>query len=115
MIVDPWAVQDHIPIWIGGRTGRSLRRAVSWPTAGCPSASRSTSSSAMLASVERPERLRRRARTRPGPRPERPAPPPVQDVIGRLAEIGATVVNVRLFGQSLDHYLEQLEALAVPA
>src|ERR1700742_3521818 len=27
MVVDPCAVQDHVPIWIGGRTLRSLRRA----------------------------------------------------------------------------------------
>ncbi len=27
-VVDPAAVQAHVPIWVGGRTGRSLRRAV---------------------------------------------------------------------------------------
>ena len=27
MVVDPCAVQDRVPIWIGGRTLRSLRRA----------------------------------------------------------------------------------------
>src|SRR6202042_688783 len=26
-VVDPCAVQEHVPIWIGGRTMRSLRRA----------------------------------------------------------------------------------------
>jgi hypothetical protein len=29
-----------------------------------------------------------------------------------MAEIGTTVVNARIVSQSLDHYLEQLEALA---
>jgi probable F420-dependent oxidoreductase len=29
MVVDPCAVQEHVPIWIGGRTLRSLRRAAS--------------------------------------------------------------------------------------
>src|SRR5205807_10250917 len=28
VVVDPCAVQDRMPIWIGGRTARSLRRAV---------------------------------------------------------------------------------------
>src|SRR5436305_6741332 len=27
-VVDPWAVQERVPIWIGGKTARSLRRAV---------------------------------------------------------------------------------------
>src|SRR3954462_8299822 len=27
-VVDPWAVQERMPIWIGGKTARSLRRAV---------------------------------------------------------------------------------------
>ena len=27
MVVDPYAVQDRVPIWVGGRTLRSLRRA----------------------------------------------------------------------------------------
>ncbi len=37
MVVDPCAVQDRVPIWIGGRTLRSLRRAATRPTAGPPS------------------------------------------------------------------------------
>jgi len=37
MVVDPCAVQDHVPIWIGGRTLRSLRRPRPWPTGGPPS------------------------------------------------------------------------------
>ena len=35
------------------------------------------------------------------------------DTIGRLVEIGATIVSVRLVSHSLEEYLEQLEALAV--
>lgn len=27
VIVDPHAVQDRVPLWVGGRTARSLRRA----------------------------------------------------------------------------------------
>jgi hypothetical protein len=36
----------------------------------------------------------------------------VQEVIGRMEELGTTVVNARIVSQSLDHYVEQLEALA---
>src|SRR5207302_8617470 len=28
MVVDPCAVQAHVPIWLGGRSARSLRRAL---------------------------------------------------------------------------------------
>ena len=28
LVVDPCAVQPHVPLWVGGRTFRSLRRAV---------------------------------------------------------------------------------------
>src|SRR5438132_1116088 len=28
VVIDPCALQPHVPIWVGGRTGRSLRRAV---------------------------------------------------------------------------------------
>ena len=34
MVVDPCAVQERVPIWTGGRTLRSLRRAARSPTAG---------------------------------------------------------------------------------
>src|SRR3954469_17816171 len=28
LVVDPCALQEHVPMWVGGRTARSLRRAV---------------------------------------------------------------------------------------
>ena len=34
MVVDPCAVQDRVPIWIGGRTLRSCAEPRPWPTAG---------------------------------------------------------------------------------
>ena len=35
----------------------------------------------------------------------------VQEVIGRMAELGTTVVNARIVSRSVDHYIEQLEAM----
>ena len=35
----------------------------------------------------------------------------VTDALGQLAGIGATVANVRLISQSVEHYLDQLAAL----
>src|SRR6201993_3524887 len=36
MVVDPCAVQERVPIWVGGRTLRSLRRAVALGDGWCP-------------------------------------------------------------------------------
>ena len=111
MVVDPWAVQEHMPIWIGGRTRRSLRRAVELADGWMPFGLAVEELQAMVASVDVPAGFDL-ALT-----PDRAFDPDngadrVQEVIGRMAEIGTTVVNARIVSQSLDHYLEQLEALA---
>jgi hypothetical protein len=36
LTVDPCALQPHMPIWIGGRAKRSLRRAVTLADGWCP-------------------------------------------------------------------------------
>ena len=36
LVVDPCAVQEHVPIWVGGRTLRSLRRAAALADGWCP-------------------------------------------------------------------------------
>ena len=36
VVLDPCAQQDHVPIWVGGRTARSLRRAVELADGWCP-------------------------------------------------------------------------------
>ena len=36
VVVDPSAIQEHVPIWVGGRTSRSLRRAVQLADGWCP-------------------------------------------------------------------------------
>jgi probable F420-dependent oxidoreductase len=111
MVVDPFAVQEHMPIWIGGRTRRSLRRAVELADGWMPFGLSVEELEAMLAAVDVPAGFDL-ALT-----PDRAFDPDngadrVQEVIGRMAEIGTTVVNARIVSQSLDHYLEQLEALA---
>ena len=40
-------------------------------------------------------------------------PSPATDALGSLAEAGATIVEARLVHHSLEHYLEQIEALAL--
>ena len=36
LTVDPCALQPHMPIWVGGRTKRSLRRALTLADGWCP-------------------------------------------------------------------------------
>jgi probable F420-dependent oxidoreductase len=111
MVVDPWAVQPHMPIWIGGRTRRSLRRAVDLADGWMPFGLPVEELQRMIASVDIPAgfelALSPDRAFDPGGGPGR-----VEEVLGRVAEIGTTVVNARIVGHSLDHYLEQLEALA---
>jgi probable F420-dependent oxidoreductase len=111
MVIDPCAVQGHMPIWIGGRTRRSLRRAVELADGWMPFGLAIDELQRMIASVEIPAgfelALSPDRAFDPGGGADR-----VEEVLGRVAEIGTTVVNARIVGHSLEHYLEQLEALA---
>jgi probable F420-dependent oxidoreductase len=120
VVVDPCGVQERIPIWLGGRTPRSLRRALvlgdGWDPFGLD--------------VERLETLLGRARSwrewgeRSAPfelvlpiderfdptRPhERDA---LRERIDRFAALGTTILNLRLRHETLAQYLEQLEIVA---
>ena len=55
MVLDPCAVQPHAPIWIGGRTIRSLRRATTLADGGIPFGPSSAELSRMLAAVDLPD------------------------------------------------------------
>jgi len=118
VVVDPCAHQQSVPLWIGGRTSRSLRRAVELGDGWVPFAIRSADVAAMLArALETPA-----WDARPSPlevilqtgRPLDPIGDPdgARAVIGRLTDAGATGLQLGFVHHSLDHYLEQLEALA---
>jgi probable F420-dependent oxidoreductase len=110
-IIDPHAVQARVPIWIGGRTFRSLRRAVELADGWCPFGLKADDIAAML---------RRVGDLRDGFEvvlfPE-PMPDPVGDpegtrqVIEPYVDAGATILNLRLRSDSLAQCLEQLEAM----
>ena len=120
MVVDPCGVQQHVPIWLGGRSPRSLRRALSLADGWDP----------FRFTLAELEELLPRARAWPAWRerstpfelaltPERPPDPTVAaeratfaDVIERHHAVGATVLNLRFQNRSLEHYLEQLDAFA---
>lgn len=116
LVVEPHAVQDRVPLWIGGHTLRALRRAVTLADGWCPAPVQFRGPAAeklrsMLATVETPAGfdlvVTAESAFDPGAGPER-----VREVVGTYEELGATVMNVSFVHHSLAHYLEQLAAFA---
>jgi probable F420-dependent oxidoreductase len=116
-VVDPCGAQTDVPIWIGGRTARSLRRAVELAHGWAPFGLSLAEMAPML------ERARTTAawaaRTDPldvvlqHDRPLDPLADPdgARAALAGLHAAGATTVNVRVVHHSPDHYCEQLAAL----
>lgn len=109
-LVEPCAAQDRVPMWVGGRTFRSLRRAVELGDGWAPFGLRTAELGEMLKRVEIPERfdivLQNEHPLDPAGEPDRTA-----EQIAKFAAIGATALNVRFVHHSRAHYEEQLGAL----
>jgi probable F420-dependent oxidoreductase len=109
MIVDPCAVQERIPLWMGGRTLRSLRRAAALADGWSPFALTLDQTAAMLAKADIPDGFE--VVLSAGHRLD-----PLGDAAGTkraLEEVrraGATIVNATFVHDSVARYLEQLEA-----
>lgn len=110
MVVDPCAAQEHLPIWVGGRTLKSLRRAVSLADGWCPFAVHPDQAAEWLAQVEVPPGfevvLPPAGKLDPIEEPGR-----TQEVLAQTAACGATVVSCGFRHESLGDYLDKLEAL----
>jgi probable F420-dependent oxidoreductase len=111
LVVDPCAVQDHLPIWVGGRTLRSLRRATTLADGWAPFAVPPSQAAEWLGMVDVPSGfdvvLPPTERLDPVKEPFR-----AQEVLGQTVALGATIVMTGFASRSLEDYLEQLEALA---
>lgn len=111
LVVEPHAVQDRVPFWIGGYTPRSLRRACEHGDGWVPFGLRHDRLAEMLAEVDLPEGfevvLSAGRPVDPLGEPER-----TSRALARTRAAGATIVNVHVAAESADHYVEQLEALA---
>jgi probable F420-dependent oxidoreductase len=120
-VVDPHAVQEHMPIWIGGRTARSLRRAVELADGWAPFGLGTAELAAMLDGARATEAWAHRKRPLElifqNERPLDPLGEPdvVSERLDRFRELGATILNARFVHQSFEHYLEQLAALVALA
>lgn len=111
MTVQPHAVQDHLPIWVGGRTAASLRRAVRLGDGWMPFGLGAQTIAAMLSGIDRPETFEVVLATG---RAVDPSMDPVgtRDRIAELAAAGATAVSCSVAARSAEHYCEQVERLA---
>jgi len=110
-VVDPCAVQQRVPLWVGGRTLRSLRRAATLGDGWCPFDVRPAQAAEWLKLLEIPVRfevvLSPTARLDPINEPDR-----AQEILAETGAFGATIVSCAFRHRSLDEYLEQLEALS---
>jgi probable F420-dependent oxidoreductase len=110
MVVEPCAVQARVPIWVGGRTRRSLRRAVELGDGWAPFGLGGTDIARMLGSVDLPKNFDVVLAT--------PPLDPIGDAdetmrhLRRLQDLGATAATCSVAATSADHYCEQLTALS---
>lgn len=110
LVLDPTATGTTPTIWVGGRSRRSLRRAVELGTGWIPFGLSTDALAALLAEQERPPGFE--VVLAPG-RPVDPAghPNQVLRALGRLAVAGATLLSCSVVADNADHYVDQLGAL----
>ena len=117
MVLDPCAVQSEVPLWIGGRTARSLRRAVELGDGWVPFGIRATDIAAMVGSARATPAWAERSRPLEillqNGRPADPVGDPegTRITVERMTGAGATGLQLNFVHHSLAHYLEQLEAM----
>ena len=115
IVVDPCAVQARVPIWLGGRSARSLRRALQLADGWDP----------FRLTLDELIPLLRRARdgrdwrepfdvvlTPPDPPDPTTERARLEDLVRRYEAAGATVLNLRFAHRSVEHCVEQLHAFA---
>jgi probable F420-dependent oxidoreductase len=108
--VEPCAVQSHLPIWVGGRTLRSLRRAVRLADGWMPFALDATEVSDMLGRLDLPPGFDVVLSTGRAVDPMGD-PAGTATRLARLRDVGATAATCSVAADSASHYLEQLAAL----
>ncbi|MGE2835823.1 TIGR03619 family F420-dependent LLM class oxidoreductase [Mycobacterium sp. SMC-4] len=109
MSVQPHATSDPVPIWVGGRSMQSLRRAVTFGDGWLPFALRAAEVAEMLAAVEIPDGFDVVLSTGPlDPATEAAA---VRRRLRSLRDAGATAVSCTVTARSAEHYTEQLHLL----
>ncbi|KRF21194.1 LLM class F420-dependent oxidoreductase [Nocardioides sp. Soil797] len=111
LVIEPHAVQAQLPLWIGGRTPRSLRRALTLADGWVPFGLPLDELTRMLDEANVPDGFEV---SLGAGRPLDPIGDPerTRDKVARVLAAGATVVSATVHADSSTHYREQLEALA---
>jgi probable F420-dependent oxidoreductase len=111
LTVDPCALQPHMPIWVGGRTKRSLRRAVTLADGWCPFYVSMDTAAEWLRGFDVPEGFEV---VMPADHSLDPvgAPEKTKETLETMAAGGTTTLSARFIHHSLEHYLEQIHSLA---
>jgi probable F420-dependent oxidoreductase len=117
-IVEPSGLERPLSVWVGGRTRRSLRRALALGDGWIPFGLSHAQLRSMLSDGQIQTQLTRRA----GRFAVILSPEPVLDPVGdpaavaatvaAYAAVGATGLSLRFRHRSRDHYMEQLAAMA---
>jgi probable F420-dependent oxidoreductase len=108
-VVEPYAVQEHVPMWVGGRTQRSLRRALELADGWAPFKLQVEELRPILDRFEIPRGFEL---VFPPDPPLDPLTDPgnTKRVVEEFGKIGATALNLRFVHTSRQHYIEQVEA-----
>ena len=111
LVVEPHAVQARVPLWVGGRTRRSLRRAVELGDGWVPFGLSLDDLRTMIDEVSPASDF---DVVLPAGRPLDPVggPAGVRKRLERVADAGATIISAGIAAESAAHYCEQLAALA---
>ncbi|WP_338893621.1 LLM class F420-dependent oxidoreductase [Rhodococcus sovatensis] len=107
LVVEPHALQDHVPIWVGGSTSLSLRRAVEHGDGWVPFGISASRLEAMLAGIEMPAGFEV-VLSHPEPVDPLGAPGAVLSSLDGLRRTGATIANVTIRATDRNHYCDQL-------
>jgi probable F420-dependent oxidoreductase len=117
VVVEPCGVSRQLQIWVGGRTHRSLRRALDLADGWIPFGLGAGELTSLLGEPELRGRIAERAEGFEIVLAPEPPLDPLRDTSGTrstlraYASMGATALNVRFRHDSRAHLVEQLEAM----
>jgi probable F420-dependent oxidoreductase len=117
IIIDPHAVQRNVPIWVGGRTARSLRRATAHADGWAPFGLTPLEISTLLDRARHTEAWSNRDTAldvvlQPVvPIDPLTDPDGARASLNELMDAGATRITLRFVHHSPAHYIEQLDAV----